>query len=68
MGNRYTETTLTARELNTLQSMRMDLDKIMLKNLKKSNPDRKSIALLMKSRDNITRTIDRVKFMRGRNE
>ena len=66
MGNRYTETTLTARELKTLESIRMDLDNIMLKNLDKSNPDRKSVAFLMRARDNITRAIDNVKFMRER--
>jgi len=68
MGNRFTDTTLTKRELKTLESIRIDLDKIMLRNLKKSNPDRKSIAFLMKSRDDITRAINRVEFMRGRNE
>jgi len=66
MGNRYTETTLTARELNTLQSVRGHLDRIMLNNLDKSNPDRKALNQLVKARDNITRAIDRVSFMRER--
>jgi hypothetical protein len=66
MSNRYTQTTLTARELNTLQSVRGHLDRIMLNNLDKSNPDRKTLNQLMKARDNITRAIDRVQFMRGR--
>jgi len=64
MGNRYTRTTLTARELDTLQRCRDKIMTIIDRRIRGTNEDSRPLNILIFAVDKIDRAITDIELIR----